>query len=366
MGIYDRDYIREVPTGGGVMRGRAGGGGVIGVMRMWSANTWIIVLCVAVFVIDSFMPPSTWVPVHVADTLPTHVHFEGGHYIEQSTGDETGQSFVRNVYETTNGDPVKVGEVLYSRMPPLMRWLHFSTRLGFLGVQYWRFIGFQFLHANRTHILFNMLGLFFFGSLVERYLGGKRYLAFYLLCGICGALMFLLLNLGGIVISLVAGESVRVPGLLFNSPNTPLVGASAGVFGVLMAGAYLAPRATVLVFFVLPMQLRTLAYALVVIALFTVVTGGGNAGGEAGHIGGAIAGFYLIRHPQHLHGFFDFLGWLDPTSHHYRGEKKKLHRPGSRAKDTAEVDRILDKIREQGLASLTAKEKQTLKDASRE
>jgi hypothetical protein len=137
------------------------------------------------------------------------------------------------------------------------------------------------------------------------------------------------------------------------------------VFGVLMAGAFLAPRATVLLFFILPMQLRTLAYALVALALYSIIFGGSNAGGEAGHLGGAIAGFYFIRRPQHLHNFFDILGWLDPTSHHYHDKKRKKVRP-TRVSDTVEVDRILDKIREQGLQSLSAREKQILKDASRQ
>ncbi|MBT4524096.1 MAG: rhomboid family intramembrane serine protease, partial [Phycisphaerae bacterium] len=97
----------------------------------------------------------------------------------------------------------------------LKDWLHLSTTHSILGVQYWRFIGFQFLHANFQHLLFNMIGLYFFGPLVEQYLGGKRFLAFYLLCGIFGAVLYLLLNLGG----LIFGDSI--PGFLFNDPSTP-------------------------------------------------------------------------------------------------------------------------------------------------
>ena len=78
------------------------------------------------------------------------------------------------------------------------------------------------------------LGLFFFGPMAERYLGSKRYVAFYLLCGIFGAVMYLLLNLGGFIATSVLERSVPI--LLVNSPWTPLIGASAGVFGVIMAG----------------------------------------------------------------------------------------------------------------------------------
>jgi membrane associated rhomboid family serine protease len=233
----------------------------------------------------------------------------------------------------------------------LRDWLHMSTNHAIWGIQYWRFIGFQFLHANFQHLLFNMIGLFFFGPLVEQYLGGKRYLAFYLLCGIFGAVLYLILNLGGYIF----GDSI--PGLLFNDTNTPLVGASAGVFGVLLAGAFLAPNVKVLVMFILPMRLSTMAYALVALALFTVLFGRDNAGGEAAHLGGAAAGWYFIRNPHHLNGFFDFLGKADPTSKHFALKDK-----GSSHK---EVDRILDKIHKKGLNSLSSKEKKILHDASR-
>ncbi len=365
MGIYDRHYIRDEG-----MRGPGGNGGFLGAMRMWSANTWIIVLCVAVFAVDSFTPPQP-VPGDIQPLVKNFDQYDIGALVP-------GDIFVTQAYA---GRPLEGEQFLYAPvdltrpvakqnvffMPLLSKYLHFSTYRGFFKVEFWRFIGFQFLHANIWHLLFNMMGLYFFGSLIEHKLGAKRYLAFYLLCGICGALMYTLLNLGGIVVSMFASEPVRIPGLLFNSPHTPLVGASAGVFGVLMAGAYVAPRAVVLLFFFIPMQLRTLAYALVVIALWTVIMGGQNAGGEAGHLGGAIAGFYFIRRQHHLHGFFDVLGWLDPTSHHYRGKKAAPRAaPSGRPRDSAEVDRILAKVHESGLQSLTERERQILKEASRE
>jgi membrane associated rhomboid family serine protease len=270
----------------------------------------------------------------------------------------------RPVLERSGGNQIGCW-VEVQPMSLLQSFLHFSTIRGFFRLEVWRFIGFQFLHAHGAfaHILFNMIGLYFFGPLVERRLGSKRYLAFYLLCGIFGAVMFLLLNLGGFIVQTFFGSNVPVPALIFDSPYTPLIGASAGVFGVLMAGAYIVPNATVLLFFILPMRLATLAYALVAIALFTVIFGGHNAGGEAGHLGGAIAGFYFIRHPHHLHGFFDFIGWADPTSHHYRHKGQRAG-PGPPPADRTEIDRILDKISDTGLHSLSEKEKRILREAS--
>lgn len=335
-------------------------------------TTWIIVCCVAVFVADRFMTVS---PVLMRTVAAEGVDLKGidQSQLIQSNPQQLG-AYIRVILsDPQTGEPVAVKE--YELMRPLKRYLHFSTERGFLQFQFWRLIGFQFLHANLSHLFFNMLGLFFFGPMVEQYLGSKRYLAFYLLSGIFGACMYLLLNLGGLVVTEIVGHSVSIPGLLVNDPTVPLVGASAGVFGVLMAGAFLSPNAVVYLFLILPMKLRTLAYALVVIALYTLITGGNNAGGEAGHLGGAMAGFYFIRHPQHLHNFFDFLGKIDPTSHHYRGKRSgikskavsKMRGGQSRSGPSRrEVDRILDKVHNEGLASLTEKEKRVLSDASKD
>ena len=372
MGIYDRDYIRSRPTPGG-----GPGRGVLSGMRMWSVNTWLIVICVGVFVIDGFTPgrfveispryliDSPGIPgmPETAVVSGTPVETQVPVQTDRQAAPQLKLGLWRPVLERPGGQQIGVVEV--QRMPLLRSFLHFSTIRGFFRLEVWRFIGFQFLHGTFPHILFNMIGLYFFGPLVESRLGAKRYLAFYLLCGIFGAVMFLLLNLGGYIVQTFFGSNVTVPALIFDSPYTPLIGASAGVFGVLMAGAYIVPNAMVLLFFILPMRLATLAYALVAIALFTVILGGHNAGGEAGHLGGAIAGFYFIRHPHHLHGFFDFIGWADPTSHHYRHKKERAGPgPGRRRVDRAEVDRILDKISDAGLHSLSEKEKRILREAS--
>ncbi len=359
MGIADRHYIRKDPPQGG-----GGSGGPMDALRMFSVNTWIIILCVAVFMIDGSFQP-VLVPGQVVALVEGVTDVPASAVPEPNVRprlDVHPQGFPTVPLLDRPGGQ-RIGFVEVFEMQPIASYLHFSTQRGFLQIEFWRLIGFQFLHAHMPHLLFNMLALFFFGPLIERHLGSKRYLAFYLLCGICGALMYTLLNLGGILAAMLLGGEVRIPGLLFNSPAVPLVGASAGVFGVLMAGAYLAPRATVLLFFVIPMKLRTLAYALVAIALFSIIYGARNAGGEAGHLGGALAGWYFIRNQHHLHGFFDFLGRADPTSHHYRNKRGQ---PKQSAGSRREVDRILDKISSEGMHSLTEKEKRILREASRD
>ncbi len=401
MGIYDRDYIRDDAgtgrwsAGGG--RARGGRGGVIPPMRVWSVTTWIIVACIAVFLIDAALPMvpvsmglrfadnvdaasidesalirSDMVVTAMMDSAGRHVTRPGGWSwpLEDDPALRAWQPLAgeRALFVNVGGSLIRVGVEPISFMRPIESLMHFSTYRGFLQIQFWRLIGFQFLHAHGmfAHLLFNMIGLFFFGPMVEQYLGRKRFLAFYLLCGIFGALMYVLLNITGFAAHAMFGMD-RVPGLLFDDPYTPLIGASAGVFGVIMAGAYLNPNAQVLLFFIIPMRLATLAYALVAVAFLTVLFAGENAGGEAGHLGGAVAGFYFIRHAHHLHDFFDILGRVDPTSHHYRGRKSV--RPVSARRETgatAEVDRILDKIRVEGLQSLTDREKRVLSEASRD
>jgi hypothetical protein len=149
-------------------------------------------------------------------------------------------------------------------------------------------------------------------------------------------------------------------GLVFSEPTTILVGASGGVFGILIAAACVAPHVTVLVMFIIPMKLRTLAWCLVAMAAYKVLAMGdqmgSNAGGEAAHLGGAAVGYLLIR-KAHL---LDFVDGLGPMFRNLKGKAKKQRDKG----DDAEMDRILDKIRDKGLHSLSEKEKTILQRAS--
>lgn len=302
MGIYDREYERASARQSGMLN-----------MRMLSFNTWIIVVNAAVFVLMAVSP--------------------------------------------------RLAQFLYDAG-------HFSTFMVF-RFQLWRFITFQFLHAGLTHVFFNMFGLWVFGGMVERHLGFKKYAAFYLVCGIFGALMYMLLNLGGWVAVHFFGVK-QAPVLLFDNYTTPLVGASAGVFGVIMACAYIAPNAIVqLLFPPVPLRLKIMAYGYVGIAAFNLVIGGNNAGGDAAHIGGAIAGYFFIRNSHLLLDFFDVFGDSRPRGPGARDARppRRPAGPGgifgpSRAPDAAEVDRILDKVREEGLASLTDPERRALRDAT--
>lgn len=332
MGIYDRDYARA-DRGGGYRDSYGGSGGPGGVgggrglsrMSMWTVNTWLIVSNVVIHVLalTVFSTPGPrggrWSVLH-----------EYGHF-------STAKGFFEIVHNQSGNQLV-------------------------LNLQVWRLLTFQFLHDPNSilHLFFNMFGLWIFGSMVEQVLGRRKYLAFYLVCGIMGGVLYVFLNLLGMM-------GINLPGVLDSDPRSPLVGASAGVFGVIIACAYLAPNAVVqLIFPPIPLKMKYFAYGYVGLALFNLLVSGRNAGGDAAHIGGAIAGYFFIRNPHHLLDFFDILG----NSKKPRGPRGPRGRPGKPGKPRApsedEIDRILDKVNLKGIQSLTAKEKRVLEKASRE
>jgi len=167
----------------------------------------------------------------------------------------------------------------------LKGWFGFTIDEGVYGGEIWRLLGFQFLHFSEWHLLSNMIGLFFFGAIVERTLGTKRFCWYYISCGIGGALFYTLLALFGVV-----------------GANGLLCGASAGIFGVLMALIIIAPDMKVMLLFPpIPLKMKTIGMIFLGIAVFSVLTDfNSNDGGEAGHLGGAIVGFLLMKFPRAL------------------------------------------------------------------
>ena len=124
----------------------------------------------------------------------------------------------------------------------------------------------------------------------------------------------------------------------------------------MLAAAYIAPSAMVEVLFVIPMRLRTAVYLFVGLATLNLIRGGSNAGGDAAHVGGALAGAYFIRHSHLLREFFDILG-----SSRLIPRRAAVGRPPG-----DEIDRILEKVRSEGLQSLNERERRALHRASQE
>lgn len=236
--------------------------------------------------------------------------------------------------------------------------LCFSIRSAFLEGKIWELVTFQFLHASVWHILGNSIVIYFFGPWVERWWGARRFTVYYLLCGVGGALFMTLLTLIGLLPS--GGLTV------------PLVGASAGGYGVLVAVAVIDPNQIVRIP-ILEISLTIKRLALIYIGIALVVVLGGalfsgapfqNRGGEASHLGGAILGFLLMRYPAILRKGLD-RKVIRPKEFRKKRQKAKL-RPRSEIDITSEseVDRILDKMNDGGLNALTDAERDTLKKAA--
>lgn len=352
MGIYDRDYARAGGPGG--RRGGIPAPARLGPpLRGLRAYHWLIIVCTAIFVIDAFcMARGALRPVHTGDYMIATANVDPRRdplIFPTVPAMRPAGAAVISADIVLASTRQKVGERQWTYMPPMTAYGHFSTAKAFFGLEVWRFVTFQFLHANITHLLMNMIGLWFFGPIVEHHLRtGKRFLAYYLVCGIFGALLYLTLNLLGSVFG------VKLPGVLFSDIFTSLVGASAGVFGVLMASAKIAGKETMYVFAVIPMRVSTGAYLLTAAALLNLLMGGSNAGGDAAHVGGAVAGFFFIRNMHLLKDFFEVLG---------PGRKAAKPTPRQSASDKR-LDEILAKVHEHGLPSLTENEKTLLREAS--
>lgn len=336
----------------------------------WSVTVWLIVINVTVFVGEMLIRNTPWGTMVVPSMVV---------WTEAATPEMKARAVTPNNVpleaKLTRGVPIVdpqtsqvIGNQRWVQTNLLNGWGHFSTAKAFLALEVWRFVSFQFLHVSLIHLGLNLLALWVFGPDVEEYLGRKRYMALYLVCGVFGAVTYLLLNLLGQVIP---GGSM-IPGLLVDDIRTPLVGASAGIFGIMLAAAFVAPHRIIQVLFVFSVRQRPAIYAFFAIAVISLLLNTNNAGGEAAHVGGAAAGYYFIRRMYLLRDFFDVLGEDGD-----KGKKPGPSRGSPRAvageakpvavsvtPEPAEVDAILDKIRQQGSQSLTEAERKILAEAT--
>jgi membrane associated rhomboid family serine protease len=204
------------------------------------------------------------------------------------------------------------------------------------ALQLWRLITYQFLHGGLWHIILNMWALWMFGPAIERHWGGKRFLIFYLSCGAAGGVFYLLLVVVGFL------------------PALPLVGASGAILGLFAACAILFPSVSLFLFPIpMPIPIRVAAIGISLIYILFVATKSANAGGDAAHLAGMAAGaMYVFSQP-------------------WRAKLRLKIQSGRWQKKIAaerdlqvELDRILQKVHDSGIYSLTPKEKKILKQAT--
>ncbi len=159
---------------------------------------------------------------------------------------------------------------------PLVEWFALWPDAGF---QPWQLVTYSFLHGSLPHIFFNMFGLYMFGSDVERLFGARFYLAFYL------------------VSVVVAGLSHLVVTSAMGAAPAPMVGASGGIYGLLLAfGWYFPQRRVVLLFPPIPMSARTFVVVFAALELFFGVTGTAAGVAHFAHLGGMLGGWLMIEY----------------------------------------------------------------------
>ena len=216
----------------------------------------------------------------------------------------------------------------------------------------WQLLTFQFLHANILHLLGNLISFWFLGRAVEGYLGRQRFAIALFGCGAVGGLLQGLLMLA--FPNYYAGY---------------VLGASAGISGLLAIFALMDPAAEALFYFVIPIRVIYLLYLLGGVSIFYTIFPmyAGNVA-HAAHLGGILAGIAWVKLGWHRdYVRLPWENWLASRGERSKGTKRRptirIEPDADTETSTREVDRILEKITAKGIQSLTAQERATLESA---
>ncbi|MDT8886501.1 rhomboid family intramembrane serine protease [Aquirufa regiilacus] len=211
----------------------------------------------------------------------------------------------------------------------------------------WRFVSYFFVHVEIFHLAFNMMFLYWFGKILQEVVGNNKSVQTFFYGGIMGAIAFIL-------------AYNFIP--YFERQNgSYLLGASGGVFAIVLAAATLRPNFEVHLVFIGPVRIKYIAGFYLIWSLLETV--GTNAGGQIAHLGGALVGFcmgYLHEHPIR----WDPLRKKDSPFIHADLTRKKKPRKQAENIDEEELNQILDKISKSGYDSLSKSEKRRLFKAS--
>lgn len=253
-----------------------------------------------------------------------------------------------------------------------------------------QFVTYMFLHGGWTHIFFNMFALWMFGIVVENVWGAKRFLFYYILCGIGAGLMQELAQYVNYTIeNLAAYQYVNIGGQQMTTDAYinlwTTIGASGAVYGILLAFGMIFPNERIFIFpLPVPIKAKWFVCGYVAIELFMAMSSSGDGVAHMAHLGGMLFGFLMIRywnkHPNssmNRSGGQEFFDKLKRNfEKHQSNENTRMHVESSNPKEAdreynvrkklnqEEIDAILDKIRKSGYDSLTKEEKQKLFDAS--
>ncbi|MHC1738533.1 MAG: rhomboid family intramembrane serine protease [Ignavibacteriaceae bacterium] len=236
------------------------------------------------------------------------------------------------------------------------------------GFEVWQLLSYQFMHGGFSHILFNMFALWMFGAEIENVWGSKKFLLFYLLCGVGAGLLHLFLS------------------PVLSDILAPTIGASGAVYGIMIAFAMFFPDRYIYIYFFIPVKAKYLIGFMIILEFMLVDSAASNVAHLA-HLGGALVGFLFIMFDKNTKisvkdsfqkvkrsfgnrkssgGYFS---GPTPTSS-YRNpdiDDAKYHDVNNDREVVTqeEIDRILDKISKSGYKNLTEREKKILFEASK-
>lgn len=250
-------------------------------------------------------------------------------------------------FVTGNGNP---------NLSPITHYLAFTP--SHVLVQPWTLLTYMFVHGGFWHLLFNMLGLFFFGPPLEARWGSREFIKYYLICGLGGAALSFAFAFG-----------------------SPIIGASGAVYGVMLAFAMNWPDMPIYIWGIFPVPAKYLVAIFAIMSFLSMLNPRGGNIAHAAHLGGFAAGFLYLKLDR-PGGLFSGMkkGMTKRRLHVVSGEKEERRTPTasvsaptnaqrrSIAREEGlldELDRVLDKISTQGMASLTADERKLLDDVSR-
>ncbi len=209
----------------------------------------------------------------------------------------------------------------------------------------WTLITYMFLHAGMMHLIFNMIGLFFFGPRLEARLGAKGFLGLYFLSGLGGAAFSFAFSYGA-----------------------PVVGASAAVYGIIIGFAMYWPRELIYIYGVLPVQARWLATVVVAISLYSGISGSDGGTAHFAHLGGlAVGAGYLRMRDRHvgkdLRAFqrrVNHTPSMDGSERDARGRWASIDLASMHDLNRNEVEELLARVDRNGMDALSLEDRRFL------
>ena len=219
-----------------------------------------------------------------------------------------------------------------------------------LPTRFYTVITYMFFHDGFLHLLFNMLGLFWFGNIFMNFLKSRQFHFVYLAGGITGALIY------------IAGLNI-FPAFAGGIIGQTVIGSSAAVMAIIVATATLVPNYTIMMMLIGEVKIKWVAIVYFFISFIGLSSA--NAGGNLAHIGGAILGFAFIKSLQSGRDWSKLFE-RKPKLRVVKNDKPPVKKPAFKDVSQQEIDAILDKISSSGYDKLTATEREKLFKASKD